>query len=257
MGYIKTFDEFRRTEILIADADIKRAKQIAYALEAYDTIKVKKYVSDGKSALEELLSEKYSAAVICLSLIGNDGIWVLEELNKMNIKNTKLVIINNFSSPKFSEIAISLGADYCISEPFDSEIIGRRIVQLCEKTDVAEKEISNNQAKSGNVKISEFIRKLGIRPNLKGYAYLKYAIPYILENMYVVDAITKELYPEIARIFNTQAKNVERDIRHCIDISWKASEDVYRNTFGYEFRKRPTNKEFIHALIDYIVENNF
>ncbi len=257
MGYIKTFDEFEKIEIIIADADAKRAKQTAYALEEYNKIKIKRYVQDGKSTLEEIMSGRYDAAVICLSLIGNDGIWVLEELKKINLKSIKIIVINNFNNPKFSEIAINLGADYCISEPFDSEIIGRRIIQLCEKERENNGETVQTQKKAGSAKISEMIGKFGIRPSLKGYSYLKFAIPYILENRYVMDAITKELYPEIARKFNTQPKSVERDIRHCIDISWKTSANKYNETFGYEFKKRPTNKEFIHAIIDYITENNF
>ena len=56
-------------------------------------------------------------------------------------------------------------------------------------------------------------------------------------------------------MFNTEPKSVERNIRNCIELSWATAADKYRNIFGYEFKKRPTNKEFLHTVVDYIMEN--
>ena len=243
------FDE-ERIKILIADSDIKRMKSIACVLEADGMIEVKKCVQSGKAALKEIISDKYNLAIICISLTENDGLWVLEELQKSNSNSTKVIAVNDFGNTKISEIVIKLGADYCITKPFDKEIIKKRILQLCEY-DGTKPEIK----KSYEVKISEFIGKLGVKPNLKGYRYLKFAIPYIIANNHGIDVITKELYPEIAKVFNTEPKSVERNIRNCIELSWATAADKYRNIFGYEFKKRPTNKEFLHTVVDYIMEN--
>lgn len=252
MNYTEVYNEQKTLKILIADSDIKRAERVSEFLETDNVIKVEKCVQSGKNALEEILTAKYSLAIICLSLKENDGLWVLEELQKFGSTDTKIVAVNDFSNPKFSEIAINLGADYCIIKPFDRDIIKKRILQLCE---IDEDKINNSRKKLYGIKISEFIGKLGIKPNLKGYGYLKFAIPYIIENRHGVELITKELYPEIAKVFNTEPKSVERNIRNCIEISWETAADKYRNIFGYKFNKRPTNKEFIHAVVDYITEN--
>ncbi len=252
MNYAEVYNEKKNVKILIADSDIKRAESVSEFLEAEKIIKVEKRVQSGKAALEEILTGKYSMAVICLSLKENDGLWVLEELHKFESNDTKIVAVNDFSNPKFSEIAISLGADYCIIRPFDRDIIKKRILQLCE---IDQDKITDNRRKQYGIKISEFIGKLGIKPNLKGYGYLKFAIPYIIENRYGIDLITKELYPEIAKVFNTEPKSVERNIRNCIEISWETAAEKYGSIFGYEFNKRPTNKEFIHAIVNYITEN--
>lgn len=255
MENIGGINEQEKIKIIIADTDMKRAETVSEFLQEDSNIKVEKIIQSGKSTLEEILSEKYVLAIVCLSLIENDGLWVLEELQKHDC-GTKVIAVNDFNNPKFSELAISLGADYCITKPFDRDIIKKRIIQICEldKMDGNAQDMDTREI-SGGIKIAEFIGKIGIKPNLKGYSYLKYAIPYIIKNKYSIDVITKELYPEIARVFKTEPKSVERNIRNCIEISWETSSEKYKDIFGYEFKKRPTNKEFIHAVVDYIREN--
>ena len=209
---------------------------------------VEKTTSDGKSTLKAIIENDFAAAVIYLGLPGNDGLWVLEELKKLNICSTKIIAVNNIKNRMFSELAVNSGADYCLVEPFDMEIVKSRILQLCSVNNFRRQEETN----AGAISLTEIISRIGIRPGLKGYCYLKYAVSSVIEDPQMISGITKRLYPEIAAEFKTQPKCVERDIRHCISVSWETAKDEYRRIFGYEFYKKPTNKELIHTLAEYI-----
>ena len=80
MENIGGINEQEKIKIIIADTDMKRAETVSEFLQEDSNIKVEKIIQSGKSTLEEILSEKYVLAIVCLSLIENDGLWVLEEL---------------------------------------------------------------------------------------------------------------------------------------------------------------------------------
>lgn len=106
-------------------------------------------------------------------------------------------------------------------------------------------------------KLDELLSKIGIRPNLRGWQYLKSAVKKCMEDREELDGITKRLYPSVAKMHKTTADIVEQAIRHAIEVSWKnGNEEAIVTTLGYDVRdnRRPTNTEFICMLTDYMEE---
>lgn len=102
-------------------------------------------------------------------------------------------------------------------------------------------------------KISAILIKLGIRPHLKGYQYLKESIRVCMEDKEELEGITKRLYPDVAKKFQTSSTKVEHAIRHAIEVAWKSgSEEEKKNFFGYIEGRRPTNLSFIMRITEYM-----
>ena len=108
--------------------------------------------------------------------------------------------------------------------------------------------------------INELLGELGVPSNIKGFAFIKYALSLIEEKRvdYYCTAITKVLYPEIAKKFNTTSSRVERAIRHAIDIAWlRGNLELQKYLFRWSIdpeKGRPTNAEFIATLGYYLEE---
>lgn len=104
--------------------------------------------------------------------------------------------------------------------------------------------------------VTDFILKLGVPANIKGYRFLREGIMMVWGDMELSNSVTKLLYPEIARKYGTTDKKVERAIRNAVEISWKrGDEKVFFQLFGYSQnmgRTRPTNSEFIARVADEI-----
>ncbi len=100
---------------------------------------------------------------------------------------------------------------------------------------------------------NEFIR-IGIPAHVKGYQYLRTAIHMTVNNISMLNGITKQLYPSIAKEYCTTAISVERAIRHAIEIAWnKGNAEALENIFGYTIspdKGKPTNSQFIALLAD-------
>ena len=101
--------------------------------------------------------------------------------------------------------------------------------------------------------MTSIIHEIGVPAHIKGYQYLREAIIMTVENMDVINAVTKILYPEVAKRFNTTASRVERAIRHAIEVAWDRGDlETLQKYFGYTVsnaKGKPTNSEFI-AMID-------
>lgn len=117
----------------------------------------------------------------------------------------------------------------------------------------------NNEFKSF---ISNILIQLGIPANIKGYVYLREAITIRINNLPIDIPITKILYPDIAKKFNTSASCVERAIRHAIEVAWKRRET--KNSYWdeillfsfFRFDKKPTNSEFIAMAVECVLLRN-
>lgn len=106
--------------------------------------------------------------------------------------------------------------------------------------------------------ISSVLREIGIPAHLTGYPYIHRAIEMVIQDSTLIHNITKVLYAEIAKEFNTTPSRVERAIRHAVEVSWeRGNPDVLRRYFGYTVsvsKGRPTNSEFIAQTARIILE---
>jgi two-component system response regulator (stage 0 sporulation protein A) len=102
--------------------------------------------------------------------------------------------------------------------------------------------------------VTNIIHEIGVPAHIKGYLYLREAIMLAVKDMDVINAVTKVLYPTIAKTFNTTASRVERAIRHAIEVAWDRGDiDILQKFFGYTVsntKGKPTNSEFIAMIAD-------
>ena len=131
-----------------------------------------------------------------------------------------------------------------------SSFIGRETKQqYVEIPQNAEKTQENLEALVTNI-----IHEVGVPAHIKGYQYLREAIIMVVNDIDVINQITKSLYPRIAYKFDTTPSRVERAIRHAIEVAWgRGDQKTVENIFGYTIsasKGKPTNSEFIAMISD-------
>ena len=106
------------------------------------------------------------------------------------------------------------------------------------------------------LRVTDVIHEIGVPAHIKGYQYLRSAIIRVVNDRELSEAITKALYPSIAKEFKTAPSRVERAIRHAIEVAWDRGDiDTLQRWFGYtisNLKGKPTNSEFIALVSDRI-----
>ena len=168
-----------------------------------------------------------------------DGLGVLERLNTMDMKAPYRCAVRR-RADKITQRALALGADYYIVKPFDMQIFIKRIRQLMdnnivpiEKKRKGQPENYFTEGQSLDVEITNIIHEIGVPAHIKGYLYLREAIKTVVNDIEMLSAVTKELYPSIAKRYNTTSSRVERAIRHAIEVAWSRGKLIHNNLFGY------------------------
>jgi two-component system response regulator (stage 0 sporulation protein A) len=102
--------------------------------------------------------------------------------------------------------------------------------------------------------VTEIIHEIGVPAHIKGYQYLREAIILTINDMDIINAVTKVLYPTVAKKFSTTPSRVERAIRHAIEVAWDRGDlETLQKFFGYtvsNIKGKPTNSEFIAMIAD-------
>lgn len=250
--------------VLIADDNKDFCNILNEYLSTQEDIQVIGLAKDGAEALEMISKQIPDVLILDIIMPHIDGLGVLENLNSMNLSRyPKIIVLSAVGQDKITQKAINLGADYYVVKPFDFEILVKRIKELANGSDqVVErrnKSLENNnlikkEVKSLEAKITNIIHEIGVPAHIKGYLYLREAIGMVVNNMELLSAVTKELYPSIAKKFNTTPSRVERAIRHAIEVAWSRGKvDTINNLFGYTIhtdKGKPTNSEFIAMVAD-------
>lgn len=220
-------------------------------------------VEDGLKAVEAV--EKYEPDILILDIIMPhlDGLGVLEKLHKKNLsKFPKVIVLSAVGHDKVTQRAISMGVDYYIVKPFNFESFAERMMQISEfetsRVQNKNREVTYNEKVrselSLEVKITEILHEVGVPAHIKGYQYLRTSIIDVVNNIELLGAITKELYPSIAIKYTTTPSRVERAIRHAIEVAWTRGKiETINNIFGYTIHNnkgKPTNSEFIAMISD-------
>ncbi len=214
---------------------------------------------DGDDGLEKILREKPNLVVIGTFLKGRDGLSVVQAVKK-ELPETKIVVCGN-ANEQLIDLVMEAGASYYLIKPFTVSAAMERIKGLCSSREIdAETEASPRKVSSVEEKISEIFISIGIPPHIKGYAYLREGIKLTIEKPYIINSVTKELYPTIAARFETSASKVERAIRHAIEVAWNRGRiDAVNAIFGtriYLGSEKPTNSEFIALVADKLILEN-
>lgn len=152
-----------------------------------------------------------------------------------------------------------------ILKPFDEDTLVNRI-KLLGKEEAAstgrvfsvtsQTEPAKREEKDLEEQVTDMIHEIGVPAHIKGYQYLRDAILMCIQDMEMLNYITKVLYPAIAKKYQTTPSRVERAIRHAIEVAWSRGEiSVIESIFGYTVNRgkgKPTNSEFIALIADKI-----
>ena len=232
-------------------------------LETQEKINISFIVHDGISAVEAVKKNQPDILILDMVMPHLDGLGVLENINEMELpKYPKVIVLSAVGQEGVTQKAINLGADYYVVKPFSLTTLTKRINQLAgaepdeNKMNFARTIVNNsNKGKQGDleIEITNIIHKIGIPAHIKGYQYLRDAITLVVGDMDLLSAVTKELYPAIAKINNTTSSRVERAIRHAIEVAWnRGKTDTVKSIFGNGDNDigKPTNSEFIAIIAD-------
>jgi two-component system response regulator (stage 0 sporulation protein A) len=223
---------------------------------------------DGIEALKLIQEKKPDLVVLDIIMPRLDGLGVLESLNTMNLDPIpRVIVLSAVGQDKITQRAIALGADYYIIKPFDMAVLAKRMRQMFNdaicSNDVKKTTTSfeNTENKVGNeesvdliTEITNIIHEIGVPAHIKGYMFLREAIIMVVNDIQLLSAVTKELYPAIGKKFNTTASRVERAMRHAIEVAWSRGQvETINKLFGYTIHNnkgKPTNSEFIAMVAD-------
>lgn len=239
--------------ILIADDNGRSAKELAEYINIQPDMTAPAIAEDGEEALGLIKEIKPDVVVLDMVMPKLDGMSVLKRMQSITQK--PIVIAYSVSGlQKTIEAAVRLGADYYLLKPQSCEAVAETIRELT-KQEAAASGLSKEKVNLEAL-VTEVIHELGVPAHIKGYQYIRTAIMMVVENMDMLNYITKQLYPDIAHAYRTTASRVERAIRHSIEVAWtRGKPETMNEIFGYTIhtgKGKPTNSEFIAMVADRI-----
>ena len=264
--------------ILIADDNPEFAKTLTNYIERDEELEVIAVARDGKQAVEMILNTEPDIALLDVIMPHLDGIGVLEKIKEANMKKRPMcIMLSAVGQDKITQRALELGAEYYTIKPIDIEMLLGRIkdIKNFKPSNIKETMLNGNinvttrEARAQYIEISpdkkkdeenlealvtNVIHEVGVPAHIKGYQYLREAIMMVVNNIDIINQITKQLYPDIARKFKTTPSRVERAIRHAIEVAWtRGQTETVDSIFGYTIsaaKGKPTNSEFIAMIAD-------
>lgn len=239
-------------------ADFGREQTEAFAHFGID---VQVCAKDGIELLEKIDAERPDIVLLDLFMARIDGIGVLRSMTSAQKENKPLfVILSAFDSPVLEREVMTSGAAYFVLRPYDTAELAQNIVRLVSNksnpamSNLLQKNKQGKQDASMEVKVTEILHQIGVPAHIKGYHYLRDSIIMAVEKPEIINAVTKQLYPSVAKKYETTSSRVERAIRHAIEVAWDRGDvDVLNSYFGYTIhngRGKPTNSEFIAMISD-------
>lgn len=206
---------------------------------------------DGKRVVEAIAQTKPDVVVLDFFLPQYDAISIMNNVKELGLTKTpEFMVISGVDSEKFAEQVINAGASCYFLKPIDYDNLAKRILSLTgEGSPCAAKDAATME-----MQITEIIHQIGVPAHIKGYRYLRDSIIMAINDKEIINAITKRLYPAVAKKHDTTSSRVERAIRHAIEVAWDRGDvDVLNSYFGYTIhnaRGKPTNSEFIAMISD-------
>lgn len=252
-----------KIKILLAEDDNNFRNTVENYLTKQDDIEVVDSVEDGVKACESIPRTNPDIVITDIIMPRLDGLGVLEKIEQEKlVKKPIFIILSEITKESIIRKAMNLGAQYYITKPFNMETLVTRIKDIyqCTLTTTAAKSsqceyVSEAQNKLNlQEKVTHIMHDLGVPAHIKGYHYIRDAIIMVIDDLEMINSITKLLYPSIAKKYKTTSSRVERAIRHAIEVAWGRGQiEVIDEIFGYTIsngKGKPTNSEFIAMIAD-------
>ena len=241
------------TTVFIADSGEDFCAGLTAALQRTGGFQVVGTAGDGEQAIRMIPQLKPDILVLDLMLSKLDGISVLKNLAGMDCRPVVLAT-SCFVSQYVSAAAANLGVRYLMLKPCDMTALVERLEEVRGGESLRMSPVRRLDKTSIESMVTGIIHEIGVPAHIKGYQYLREAIIIAVNDMDVINAITKVLYPQVAKTFQTTPSRVERAIRHAIEVAWDRGDlDTLQRFFGYTVsntKGKPTNSEFIALIAD-------
>ncbi len=243
--------------VLLADSNPQFQNAMRDYFAAQEQIAQFDVASDGQAALEALRTGRYNVLITELIMPRADGFELLERISAGLFDDTPAVmVVSAMRNEDMVRQACALGARYYMVKPAEPEAVFKRMLEMMDHSYAGRSQVlmAGSQPKTLDEKITSVFLVIGIPAHIKGYHYLREAIRMVFYQPELINRITKELYPGIAKRFSTSASKVERAIRHSIEVAWTRGKiENINQLFGYNIyskNDKPTNGEFIALVAD-------
>jgi len=240
-----------RIRVLIADGNEDFSEQLKEAVQSsgYEVVGV---ACDGVRTLE-LLEQKPDILILDLTLSRLDGLGVLKAVSSMPEKPA-ILVTSAFLTDHVTGMLNAYNVQYFMRKPYTFRALTERLGEIWDSISAKADQLSLRSSANIEAMVTSIIHEIGVPAHIKGYQYLREAIIIAVNDMDVINAITKVLYPQVAKTFQTTPSRVERAIRHAIEVAWDRGDlDTLQRFFGYTVsntKGKPTNSEFIALIAD-------
>ena len=243
-----------KMRVLIADPDADFRLLMRGMIDEESDMEVIAETSDGVEALD--LIGRYNPDVVLMELMltKQDGLEVLRKLPETGA-TCDVIILSAFVNAKVVSECSALGAAYFVPKPcdVDSVLSHMRLVRQPKSIHMLGAAAPSAEP-TLEAMVTDIIHEIGVPAHIKGYQYLREAILLTIQDMDMINGVTKVLYPTVAKKFATTPSRVERAIRHAIEVAWDRGDvEVLQKFFGYTVsgvKGKPTNSEFIAMIAD-------
>lgn len=238
--------------IVIADTQDEAVEQLTEALNAERDMAVVAFTRSGATALRLCRDIEPDLLIMDLVFEDMDGAALLDQVDLMGAR-PQILVTSSLSGERRAVLAAVQGADYFMPKPCDPAAVVRRVRQMLEPLQSRESEMTINAYVTGT------LRDMGVPAHIDGYQFLRTAILLATRDNGYLSAVTKRLYPAVAKTYESTPARVERSMRHAIELAWERG-DAQRQEeyFGCTLsgaRGKPTNSEFVAMVVERICQN--
>jgi len=255
--------------VVLADDSTDFVKSVKGYLDTVDGIRVAGVAYDGREAFEMVKEVKPDVLLLDMIMPQLDGLGVLQKIRNTALeKEPVCMMLSGVSQARATQRAIELGSDYFMLKPFDMETLSNRILECAGKKNMlaanpvsalptaVKPAAAAVEPKDLERTVTSLIHDIGIPAHIKGYQFIRTAILMAIDNIEVINHITKQLYPDLAKQYKTTPSRIERAIRHAIEVAWtRGHTETMERLFGYTIsadKGKPTNSEFIAMIADHL-----
>lgn len=245
-------------KILIADENQEFRRSCRDNLSGFGYRNIEE-ASDGEEALYKIERFHPDIVLIDMWLAKVETIGVIKSAKKLNYSpdfSPSFIVCSILNNQMLFSEMIDAGADFCVLKPLDYSNLSERILRICRSRSVNSTSYLTSFRSPSDLEaqVTKVIHQIGVPAHIKGYQYLRTAIMMAIEDNDIINAVTKILYPSVAKRYRTTSSRVERAIRHAIEVAWDRGDIETLNAyFGYTIhnnRGKPTNSEFIAMIAD-------
>lgn len=237
-----------QTKVFLADASEEMRLLLKQSIENTGEFIVVGSVGDGLEAAHQIAKTQPDILVMDIMLPGLDGFGLLRQWQNKKEAIPHVIVVSAFCGEHTVTEAMELGISCFLPKPCSAESLLEHMRHVCRE------EGKQSASPLLESRVTAVIHEIGVPAHIKGYQYLREAIMIAVNDMEVINAVTKVLYPEVAKRFSTTPSRVERAIRHAIEVAWDRGDlETLQKYFGYTVNStkgKPTNSEFIAMIAD-------